>query len=246
MCLLGVCTHAHTHRWVSGLNAALFVHKRLLEQEDAMLQLKASGDFIHPKKCIYFPEKKQTADDEPTNSRNSSIVIINSNEFVNHPSSSQPAPDLVVIDVDSDNNHSSRDSTPLDDDREGGATPPPRTSPVAHKCHYKIRTIASPYGMVVSRKSPQPSWDAVSNCSGSQDWRTKTTESTVSSASCGLPYKGHKNPLASYCACHAYAIEPSSAMLVSSHSSSSDEDPFKSCCPQCRDKCRLLRDLSLF
>ncbi len=220
------------YRWVKGLNTALFIYARLLEQEQAIQQYTTTTSVL-PNKCIYFPDTRSLI----TQSQEDSLVIINNDD--------NTIPDLVVIDVD-DN---SRGSTPCSDmlDVTMPTTTETRTSPVVRKSHYKIRTIASPYKMVVSRKSPQPSWDTLSNNSTS-DWHTKTTESTMSTGSCGLPYKGYKNPLASYCTCHAYAIEPSSALLVSSTSSSTlqDNDPYKTCCQQCRDKCRLLRDLSLF
>ncbi len=192
--------------------------------------------------------------DTSSSSHDSSLVVISSAEHNNGRGLSTggcgPVPDLVVIDVD-DAHSNSRGSTPSGDILE--VTPPPsdgpiRTSPVVRKAHYKIRTIASPYCMVVQRRSPAPpTWDdALSIGSSSSDWRTKTTDSAGSCGG-GLPYRGHRNPLASYCTCHAYAIEPSSAMLVSSNSSfSREDDPFKSCCQQCRDKCRLLRDLALF
>ena len=205
-----------------------------MEQEDGVLQYKADGNSTLPDKCIYFPDNKLGTG--MTQSQEDSMVILTNDDNLTQ------SPDLVVIDVD--DNHSSRESTPSNDILTPPVTTESRTSPVVRKSHYKIRTILSPYRMVVSRKSPQPSWDAISN--SSSDWRTKTTESTVSTVSNGLPYKGHKNPLASYCTCHAYAIEQSSAMLISSNSSLQDEDPFKSCCQQCRDKCRLLKDLSLF
>ena len=220
-----------------------------------MTQLKAAGDSVPSlRKCIYFPDKKPSTDVamDTNSSHESSLVVINSAEHNNgcglSTGGTGNVPDLVVIDVS--DAHNSRGSTPSGDILE--LTPPPsdepiRTSPVVRKAHYKIRTIASPYCMVVQRRSPAPpTWDdALSIGSSSSDWRTKTTDSTGSCG--GLPYRGHKNPLASYCTCHAYAIEPSSAMLVSSTSSfSREDDPFKSCCHQCRDKCRLLRDLALF
>ena len=226
---------------MDGLNAALFMYRRLVEQEEALEQFKAQGNSTLPKKCIYFPEKKKESDDDFCND---SLVIIMGNE--EEGSNMSSAPELVVIDMDE--NLSSRGSTPFSDIVE--VTPPSqsRTSPVVRKAHYKIRTIASPYRMVVSRKSPQPSLDRLSTGSSqfSSDWRTRTTESTNSHVSLGLPYKGNKHPLASYCSCHAYDIEQSRTMLLTSNNSVCDSNPFRSCCEQCRDKCRLLRDLSLF
>lgn len=235
---------------MNGLNAALAIYDRIVEQESALYQLRLKNEGIPVDTHQYFPDDKTissngTSSPEAMDQSDDSMVIINSTEDVgvaNH------TPDLVVIDVDD----SSRGSTPFDQTEE--VTPSPNiSSPVVRKAHYKIRTVASPYSMVVARKSPQPSWDTVSNTSQiSSDWRTKTTESAISTGSTGLPYKGHKNPLASYCSCHAYAIEPSSAMLVSQHmpplqqKGKKEEDPFKSCCQRCRDKCRLIKDLSLF
>lgn len=146
----------------------------------------------------------------------SSIVIVPS--AVNRPTVEVlETSDMVVVDFDDD--RSSRDATP---------TSEPGDSPVVHKAHYKIRTLNNPKRNLLLTKSD------------------KLALSTDSSHSHGLPYKGEKNPLASNCSCHAYAIEPIQVFLFPTKFSPKTNSPFSSCCERCRGKCSVIYDLGTF
>ena len=249
----------HCQHWVNGLNTALFIYRRIAEQETAIEQYTAEGYTVPVGKSIYFPEKKptkrekrgtkRTRDEQIGVESDGSVVVIHSGDQLVPELEIVEEPDVVVVEV---SDHSSRGSTPFSDILDISSVSESRTSPVVRKAHYKIRTINSPYRPVNrTRRSPQPHHrDTLTQTTSSQrsltDWRTRTTESNSSGAfSIGLPYKGSKNPLASYCTCHAYAIEPSRAMLLPTDTPT-NSDPFSSCCEQCRDKCRLIRDLATF
>jgi hypothetical protein len=129
--------------------------------------------------------------------------------------------DLVIVDIV--------------DETSRGTLDTPINPQVVRQSHYKIRTLNTP-------KAPLLTSSTFSQKS------EKFSQSTGSNQSNGLPYKGHKNPLASNCACHAYAIEPSNAFLypLNKQSNHKSIDPFSLCCERCRGKCRIAHDLSTF
>ena len=104
------------------------------------------------------------------------------------------------------------------ENRSSRETTPSYDSPVVRKSHYKIRTLPTP------RRNPSPQSDILPIGGGGL-------------LAHGLPYKGYKkNPLASNCSCHAYAIEHSHAFLFPI-TCSPNNDPFSTCCELCRGKC---------
>lgn len=216
-------------RWVTGLNLALHVYKLVMQGNT--LSLDDTNRVPVLKKRSILPailtnsrrlRQHELVSCEDKEWSNESALVISTSDY---------SDDIVVVDVSS-----SRETTP-------------NASPVVHTSHYKIRTIPSPYRPLAANthKSPQPFRRDLS-CTLS-DWSVRTIDSTHSqkrsNITVGLPYKGIKNPMATYCSCHAYAIEPPTGMLYPA-ASLRQVDPFTLCCVLCRDKCRLAGDLGNF
>lgn len=243
------------HRWIKSLNVALEVYRKLKEQQ--RIEQNTTGANIEREsanaksKNSPSPSPTLSSDSHTSSSCSSSTredrltqrrrrrrvspeVVLGDGKSLEI----YEQDDMVVVDVTSDYGTacgSSREATPTSEPGD------PKHSPVIlQRSHYKIRTINAPHRSKVNRSSRNERFTAtVISTRSSPDWRTD------SSSSHGLPYKGKKSPLASNCACHAYAIESPRDFLFP-YSKNIPNDPFQSCCELCRGKCKVAHDLRTF
>ena len=241
-------------RWITSLNTALEVYNKLKEQQRLRQTTTFNKKERESTKTSPSPSSRSPTTTTTTSSSSSSSVsreeesrrqrrkMRDSPEVVIGDGKSleiYEEDDMVVVDVTSDSGtNSSREATPTSESGDSKHSPV-----VLQRSHYKIRTFNAPHRSKTSKNSSRNErlTATVTSTKSLPDWRTE------SSSSHGLPYKGKKNPLASNCACHAYAIEsPRDFLFPFSSKRNVPNDPFQTCCERCRGKCRIAHDLRAF
>ena len=251
-----------------GLNNAKYVYDRLAEQNKALEDLQASGKKVPEdgwlgRRYLYFSEeesiksrkeqarkqrgdrRRSRSDGEVTDGRSLSASVRPSSATSSLPRSLMEFEvvehsDMVVVEeIYSDTSRGTSPAASIPSSEEDSAV----DSPVVVRTHYKLRTGTIP------DRAPAPFTThshhqlhhsrSRSSRKNNKDWQSKTIGGTT--AITGLPYR-NDNPLALFCECHQYAIEEPRAMLFPAKSP--PRDPFSSCCERCRDKCKVVRDLS--
>ena len=250
-----------------GLNNAKYVYDRLAEQEKALKDFQASGKKVPEdgwlgRRYLYFSEedslksrkerarkqrgdrRRSRSDGELTDGMSSSASVRPSTANGSLPRSLMEFEvvehsDMVIVEeIYSDTSRGTSPATSIPSSEEDAVD-----SPVVLHTHYKLRTGTIP------DRAPVPftthhhhqlhhSSRSRSSRKTNKDWQSKTIGGGTIT---GLPYKNN-NPLALFCECHEYAIEEPRAMLFPAKSP--PRDPYSSCCERCRDKCKVVRDLS--
>lgn len=250
---------------MAGLKTAKYVYERLTEQKRALAALRESGkplpaDGWLGRRYLYLPEdmqqlkkgfaprqvrrdRRRSRSDGELTKRGRSSSGSSGGLFQKRSTGSPPAElevevleqsDLVIVEeIYSNSSRGTSPATSIPSSEEDGAS---SDSPVVQRTHYKLRTGTIPDKAPLVLSSHHYRHHSRQR----KDWPLRTIGSPT--AVQGLPYKKSNNPLASYCECHTYAIEESRAMLFPAKSP--PRDPFSSCCERCRDKCRVVRDLS--
>lgn len=262
----GDCVFRHC-RWVNGLNNAKYVYEKLVDQHRALDNYKSSGKKVPEdgwlgRRYLYFSEesfqrsrkelverqrrkgerRRSQSDSEVTEqNRMDSSLVLSPRTDTGSPHSQMEFEvvehsDMVIVEeITSNSSRGTSPATSIPSEEEAV------DSPVVLHTQYKLRTGTIP------DRAPLPSISTHHlhqrlRSRHNKEWHSKTFEAAnTMNVITGLPYKSN-NPLASYCECHAYAIEEPRAMLFPAKSP--PRDPFSSCCERCRNKCRVVRDLS--